>query len=543
MTRWLFSVLCTMTLLLAGCAKVVLPTGGPKDTEPAKMLKEDPPSGSVNFSESQIKITFDEFFTLNNPSENVLISPPLATTPKYLINGKTLVVKFADTLQPNTTYNMVFSDCIKDYHEGNALSYYHYSFSTGPAIDSFTIRGNVLNAATLEGSKDFLVMLYRQDVDSLPLTTLPDYVTKSLSNGSFTFDNIAPGDYKLFALKDINANMLYDLPNEEIAYADRPVSASNAAKGDSTAASVETVSILCFEKTAEHPQLTRVENPASGTYVIPYKSPVNHFSAQPLGSSLPYYESINPTQDTIFWYMKEPVTDTLTYVLNADDHLDTIFLTPYKARSGGRGSRNEQQNTLAVTVKNQGHRFKPLTLVFPAPIRPADSIPVVYISGKDTTTLRISVPDTFVKNLELPLAFEDKINYTVIIPDSVFWGFNGKTNDSVKVQFETHSVKDYGNLTMEYVCLENPPQYIAQLLKDNTILQEDRFSASTKISYPNLEPGNYRIKVIEDLNRNGRWDSGNYELKQQPERVLFFSHPISIRAYWDSEEQFEIPVE
>ena len=532
-----------MTLLLAGCAKVVTPTGGPKDTEPAKMLKEDPPSGSVNFSESQIKITFDEFFTLNNPSENVLISPPLATAPKYLINGKTLVVKFEDTLQANTTYNMVFSDCIKDYHEGNALSYYHYSFSTGAAIDSFTIRGNVLNAATLEGCKDFLVMLYRQDVDSLPLTTLPDYVTKSLSNGSFTFDNIAPGDYKLFALKDINANMLYDLPNEQIAYADQPVSAVYATQGDSSSTPVETVNILCFEKTAEYPQLTRVENPAPGTYIIPYKSPVNHFSAQPLGNSLPYYEAVNPTQDTIVWYMKERVTDTLSFVLNADDHLDTVFLTPYKAKSVGRSNKNEQQKSLSITVKNQGHRFKPLTLVFPTPIRPADSIPVTLITRKDTTTLRLSVPDTFVKRLELPLTFEDKINYTIIIPDSVFWDFNGRTNDSVKVQFETHSVKDYGNLTMEYICPGNPQHYIAQLLKDNTILQEDRFSASTKISYPYLEPGNYRIKVIEDRNDNGRWDSGNYELKQQPERVWFFSHPISIRAYWDSEEQFEILVD
>ena len=138
------------------------------------------------------------------------------------------------------------------------------------------------------------------------------------------------------------------------------------------------------------------------------------------------------------------------------------------------------------------------------------------------------------------MAFDDKLNYTVIIPDSVFWDYNGKTNDSVKVTFETHSVKDYGNLTMEYICLETPQQYIAQLVKDKVVLQEDIFTENTKINYPYLEPGTYLIKIIEDLNRNGRWDSGNYEQKQQPERVLFFSHPITIRAYWDSEEQFVV---
>ncbi|MBO7492169.1 MAG: Ig-like domain-containing protein [Bacteroidales bacterium] len=540
MNRWLYPILCTVVLLLSGCAKVVMPTGGPRDTEPAKMLKEDPPSGSVSFSESQIKITFDEFFTLNNPTENILISPPMATAPKYLINGKTLVIKLEDTLHPNTTYNMVFSDCIKDYHEGNTLSYYHYSFSTGPSIDSFSIRGKVLDAATLEGAKDFLVMLYHQDVDSLPFSTLPDYITKSLSNGSFTFDNIAAGNYKIFALKDINANMLYDLPNEQIAFADHPVSASVSVKTDSTASPAEEISIFSFEKTSEHPQLTRVENPSPGLYVIPYKSPVNHFSAQPLDNTTPYFESINPTKDTVFWFMKELVTDTLTFVLNADEHLDTILLTPYKAKPVGRGYKNEKSDVLSVSVKNQGHRFKPLTLVFPFPIRPADSIPIICITRKDTTLLRISVPDTFVKRLELPLTFDDKLNYTVIIPDSVLWDYNGKTNDSVKVNFETHSVKDYGNLTMEYICPETPQQYIAQLIKDKIVLQEDIFSENTTVSYPYLEPGNYLVKIIEDLNKNGRWDSGDYEQKRQPERVLFFSHPITIRAYWDSEEQFVV---
>ncbi|MCR4965793.1 MAG: Ig-like domain-containing protein [Bacteroidales bacterium] len=541
MRRWLLPVLLATVLLLAGCAKVVLPSGGPRDTEPPKMLKEDPPAGSVNFSDNQIKITFDEFFTLNNPSENVLISPPLSSAPKYTTNGKSLIIKFTDTLQPHTTYNMVFSNCIKDFHESNELSYYHYSFSTGDIIDSFSIRGNVLDAVTLESNKDFLVMLYLQDVDSLPLTTIPDYVTKSLANGSFTFNNIAPGDYKLFALKDINANMLYDLPNEQIAYADKLVSAFPVPKNDSVTKVGEEVQILSFEKSAEHPQLTRVENPALGTYIIPYKSPVTNFSAEAIGKTLPYFESINANRDSIFWYMKEPLNDTLSFVLNADGQSDTIYLKPYKAKTtGGRGSASPQQNKLIVATQNVGHRFKPLALSFSYPIRPADSIPVTLICQKDTIVSKISVPDTFVKRLELPLSFEDKNNYILIIPDSVFWGYNGKTNDSIKTQFETHSVKDYGNLTMEYVCPGNGHHYIAQLWMDKKMIQENIFSKTCKIEYLHLDPGNYRVKVIEDANKNGRWDSGNYALKQQAERVWFFSHAISIRAFWDSEEQFVI---
>ena len=542
MGRHLLLALFGAAILLAGCAKVVLPSGGPRDVEPPKMLKEDPPSGTVNFDGHQIKITFDEFFTLNNPTDNVLISPPLPTAPKYTINGKTLLIKFADTLQPHATYNLVFTDCIKDFHEGNDLSYYHYSFSTGDAIDSCTLKGQVLDAYSLDGCKDFLVMLYRQDEDSLPLTSRPDYVTKSLSNGSFSFDNIAVGEYKLFALKDINANMIYDLPNEQIAFANQPVNISPTEREDSLASTAEEVLLYCFEKKEREPKLTRVENPAPGTYVIPYKSSFARFSAQSIGSAPDYFESVNKNQDTVFWYMKEPVTDTLTFVLNADNHLDTVYLTPYKApKTTGRGSANVQTAKLTVTTQNEGHRYKPLTLIFPAPIKPADSIPIKYFTKRDTSVTWVSVPDTFVKQLELPLSLEEKQNYTVLIPDSVFWNYQGKTNDSIKLHFETHAAKDYGNLTMEYIHPDNSIVYIAQLWKDNSFLQEDLITTTSQVQYPALEPGNYRIKIIEDANHNGRWDAGDYHLKQQPEKIWFFPHAISIRAYWDSEEQFVIP--
>ena len=222
-------ILLISALFCTGCAKIVTPTGGPKDTTAPKVLKTEPADGSVHFdSKQQIKLHFDEYITLNNPTDNVLISPPMSKAPDFSIKGKTLVIKFKDTLRENTTYNMVFSDCIKDYHEGNPLNYFHYSFSTGDSLDDYMIRGNLLDAKTLAPAKDFYVLLYKGDADSLPLTTLPDYVTKSLSDGSFLLKNITKGDYKIFAVKDINANFRYDLPNEEIAFLEESVASYRA---------------------------------------------------------------------------------------------------------------------------------------------------------------------------------------------------------------------------------------------------------------------------------------------------------------------------
>ena len=197
-------VIAAMIILaafLAGCAKISSPTGGPRDTTPPKVVKMIPEDQTVRFHDKHIRIFFDEYVTLNNPTTNVLISPPLAESPQYTLKGKSLIIKFKDTLRANTTYNMVFSDCIRDYHENTPLSYFHYSFSTGDSLDDYMIRGTILDAKSLAPSKDFYVLLYKNTADSMPLTTKPDFVTKTLENGSFQFQNIKDGNYKILHSK------------------------------------------------------------------------------------------------------------------------------------------------------------------------------------------------------------------------------------------------------------------------------------------------------------------------------------------------------
>ena len=361
----IFSI-AALVLLLGACAKVVTPTGGPRDSTPPKVLKTVPDNQSVNFGEKQIHITFDEFFTLNNPQENVMISPPVKEKPAYTVKGKTLVVKFKDTLRANTTYNMVFTNCIKDYNEGNPLSLFHYSFSTGLAIDSFMLDGSILNAGTLAPAEDLLVMLYRHDSDSLPMTTLPDYVTKSQKSGSFQFRNIAPGSYKIFALKDVNGNYLYDLPNEEIAFQKELVSAcpppatdssGRPLAADTTDAQIRLHSFQCQDS---FPKLMRYETPADGIYLFPFSAPVARLEQQPLWGPADHIEVWNLQHDTLTWYLKQTEFDTLAVIFTADGHPDTVHLKPFKAKANaGRGGRTTQR--LKCNFKNEGHCFKPLT--------------------------------------------------------------------------------------------------------------------------------------------------------------------------------------
>ena len=218
--KYILRLMLLTAVLFTSCAKIVTPTGGPKDVTPPTITKESPPNGCKNFKGNTIKISFSEFVTLNNTFENVLISPPLSQQPTYLLSGKTLIIKFNDTLQSNQTYNIGFASCIQDFTEENPIPFYNYAFSTGESVDTFMLKGKVIDAQTNSAVKGCFVFAYSQDIDSLPLTTKPQYITKTLPNGSFVIKNIRPGNYKIFALKDINNNLIYDLPNEEIAFLD-----------------------------------------------------------------------------------------------------------------------------------------------------------------------------------------------------------------------------------------------------------------------------------------------------------------------------------
>jgi hypothetical protein len=540
-------IIATMVALFAGCAKIVTPSGGPKDTTPPKVVKVEPADGSVHFNEKHIRIHFDEYITLNNPNDNVLVSPPLSKTPEYTINGKTLVIKFKDTLRANTTYNMVFSNCFKDYHESNPLDYFHYSFSTGDSLDNYMIRGNILDAKTLAPVSELFVMLYRNNTDSFPLTTLPDYVTKSLSDGSFVLKNIKQGSYKIFAIKDINTNFLYDLPNEEIAFLEGTVDAFQAvpdSAADSLKAELPLITLFSFTANDSVQKLLRYETPAAGIYKFPYKMRFANFSATPLTREVEYFELINSTRDTITWYMKAPLTDTVEYLFTADNHTDTVRITPFKEKvSTGRG-RTKPVKKLQPTFIHAGEYHLPLTLQFPYPVRPTDTFSVwVYSqqqSKKDTLELRLAVPDTFTMQLPIVMDVTEKKSYNVMIRDSVFFGYNGLTNDTLRVQFTTKSIKDYGTLIMNYQLPDDGKQYVATLWLKDKIVQEDVLTSSQTITYPFLNPDSYRVSIFCDENGNGRWDPGNYHGKSQPEKMFNFPQVISIRAYWESEETFLI---
>ena len=199
---WTTALLLLTVVLLSSCANIVPPVGGPRDTLSPVVLRSAPESGSRNFKGSRITLQFDEYVTVENAFENVLITPTQENFPLIDARLRTVSIRLKDTLEPNTTYAIHFGDAIKDVNESNPLRNFNYVFSTGNYIDSFTLSGKLTIAQTGKVDSTLIIILHRNLADSAVAKLKPRYITRPDNKGNFTFSNLPAGAFRLYALKD-----------------------------------------------------------------------------------------------------------------------------------------------------------------------------------------------------------------------------------------------------------------------------------------------------------------------------------------------------
>lgn len=221
---FIVSLLYIIAIGNTGCGQIGMPTGGPKDTIPPRLVNASPALKSTNVKDNKITLTFNEYVDLKEPQTNVLISPLPKKQPSIDFKLKTVTVKLKDTLLPNTTYSINFGNAIVDNNEGNPYRDFTYVFSTGNQIDSFTLSGKVILAETGKYDSTLVAMLYRNTVDSAVQKSKPDYVARLSGDGSFTFVNLPAGSFNVYALKDGDGGKTYNSKKEMFAFADAPVS-------------------------------------------------------------------------------------------------------------------------------------------------------------------------------------------------------------------------------------------------------------------------------------------------------------------------------
>lgn len=222
----LFCATAYLSMLSSGCANIIPPSGGPRDSLPPQLLSVTPKDSTLNFRGDRVTFTFDEY--IDDPqdlSNNVIFTPTFEQNPDIIVKSRTMTLRFRDSLLPNTTYTLNFGNAIRDVNEGNVFKNFVYTFSTGPALDSLTLSGKVILAENGKTDSTLIVMLHRNLADSAVKLQRPVYFTRVDAGGNFRFRNLPKGTFAIYALGDATTNQrrYQDTTRQAFAFANSPV--------------------------------------------------------------------------------------------------------------------------------------------------------------------------------------------------------------------------------------------------------------------------------------------------------------------------------
>ena len=565
--------LLLMALFGQRCANAVAPTGGPKDTTPPVVVGAVPENHSTNFVGKKIEITFDEYVTLDNAKQKVMISPPMKEKPDIKLKNKTVVVKFKEPLEENTTYTINFGESIKDLHEGNLFKDYVYSFSTGDHLDTLCIAGKVLYASNKKPVEDAYVSLYsadRANLDSLPMSTIPNYITKTDKEGNFHLDGLANKRYLIFALKDANANLYFDLPNEEVAFLDSLVPASypqkppkapviNSTMTDSLSmqrdsAVFETKTTTRFDQKALNLTLFMFSE-VDSTQVLLEKRLVEEgllrfVFRHPAKDAVIMTPEILPDTfnlvtihsqeyDTTWWYFTPNVKDSLWVQVKCDTVINDS--THYSLKFKDKNARGKKKEKLKVTnntiIKGGLKPDEDFILSFSEPVvryQPDDSTLFKHDTLVTYGGLTFEPADEHGMKYRLVYPVKADTNYHIEIPDSVFFGIRGRTNEAIKADFHVLSDDEYGNIYITVAPPEGIKQVVVQLTDDKgKVLKEEIIKREQEVMFEYLAPAKYKLSAILDADGNGKWSTGKYHRRTLSETIIEYKDALDLKAGWD----------
>ena len=437
-----------------GCANMIPPSGGPRDTIPPVLINAIPHDSTINFKGDRIVLNFnEELDDPKDPRNNIIFTPAFEVDPEVTTKGKSLTVRFRDTmLRPNTTYIINFGNAIVDITEGNAAKNFVYTFSTGPYLDSLEISGKVLLAENGGVDTTLNVVLYKDLKDSVILSKSPQYIVRLDRNGNFRFHNLPKDTFAIYAF---GGGRRYQT-NQLFAFNDTSVIAGEA-------------------------------------------------------DSLVLY-AYHPTT---------PATATTTTAIT-------------------RIPPNDRRLRLTPSTTSQQELLSDFTLTFPVPLKNFDSTKLhlatdsVFNPASFTATL-----DTTKKEVLIKTDWKEGTGYHLILEKDFAADTTGRQLlKTDTISFVTKTKADYGSVTLRFKNLDKYKHPVLQFVQNNQVLKSVPLGG-TIYSQSLFAPGEYNLRIFDDVNENGKWDAGNFfGKKRQPEIIHPIERLFSIKANWDNE--FEV---
>jgi len=517
-------------LTLWKCANPVMPVGGAKDVLPPKadsLLSSTPME--LHYTKKPIKFKFNEWVALDNVQTQLVVSPPLSYPPKVVLKGKTLIFSFSEkeVLKPNTTYSIQFGNSVKDITEANVVKDFRYVFSTGDEIDKAEVYGSVRNAFKQEYSADVSVLLYTNYNDSLLLKGKPDYFAKTAKDGTFAIQNVSPGQYKIFALADENANYHYDLDTELIGFSDSVLTVvkDQSRKTETILTSKELKPAKLIERNLKQPgviSLGFTSDPKDVKYTI-----------QDVGQKY----IVEKDMDTLkVWYTITSPQDWKMYIETATKH-DTLNIKSIIPQ--GKTTRKLVSTSHKISFGNNTNSITPTDPVifnFSNPLVAIDSAKIIVTSDSTIQkNINLSIVRDKPRSLSIQSKWKEEKLYKIKLLPGALTDLYGGHNDTINYQTKVLSPKELGNISIHVTNMTEKKHYILELYNNKQELISRYFvNGITKWDkkLANLISGQYDILIIEDVNENGIWDPVDFKTKRQPE-PLYRKKTEPLRPNWE----------
>ena len=581
-------------LAVVSCAKMGQPDGGWYDETPPVIVRTTPQDQGTNIKDKKISIYFNEYIKVDNPTEKVVISPPQIEQAEIVASGKKIAVELKDSLKPNTTYTVDFSDAITDNNEGNPLGNYTYTFSTGGHIDTMQVAGYVLNAQNLEPIKGILVGLYNNLSDTIFTKEPMLRVSRTDSRGKFIIKGVAPGDYRIYALQDADNNYVFNQKSEQLAFSHEIITPSfkpdvrqdtvwrDSLHIDSimrvpyTHFLPDDIVLRAFTETQTDRYLIKTERTepdrftlyfSYGDSLLPQITGLNFnaddafiIEAAEKRDTVTYWlrDTMLVNRDTLRMEVKYMATDTLGVLRLQTDTMDILAKVPYEKRLKQQQDEYEEWKKKQEKAKKRGKEYetemKPkalepkynvasepdpdqnITITMPAPLASADTSRIHLYSKHDTLWYKspfVLRPKPGVhRTYELLGEWRPGIEYSLEIDTMAFTDIYGKTSAPKKQGFKVKTEDSYATILFDITGMADTT-VVVQLLNSSDAVVKEAATDNGRVEFYYIKPDTYYARMFIDSNRNGIWDTGDYAADRQPETTYYYPDKIECKAKWD----------
>lgn len=581
----------TLVVMLYSCASIGRPEGGPRDFDPPRFIGSNPPAGAVNSQRTKISLQFDEFIKLEKATEKVVVSPPQIQQPEIKASGKRIQVNLLDSLKPNTTYTIDFSDAIVDNNEGNPLGNFAFTFSTGAQIDTMEVAGTLLDASNLEPIKGMLVGLH-SNLNDTAFTTLPfDRVARTDSRGRFSIRGIAPGSYRIYGLMDADQNFTFNQKSEMIAFNDSLVIPRMEERMRMDTAWVDslTYDTIVERKYAHYlPDdliLRAFKEKNFSQYLIKSERLVPHkftFYFADKADTLPVLKGLNfdekdafvieknQRNDTIHYWVKDSLlfkqdtlamsltylyTDTLNQLVPRTDTLNLVSKQKYKKEEPEKKKKKKKNDDeeeepiptkflpVNVNAPSSMDVYGYISMTFDEPIANFDTA-AIHLRQK-VDTLWKDIPFEFeqdslnLKKFNVYYDWEPTLEYEFAVDSTAFHGIYGLFTDKIKQGFKVRSEDEYFTLKFDIKGADSLA-FVELLDAQDKVVRKRRVKKDGIADFYFLNPGKYGARLINDTNGNGEWDTGDFAKGIQPEKVYYYPSILEYKAHWDVTQPWDI---